>query len=183
MAEASQPPPFLSKAALQAVVDGLPLGACLVHELAVLVANQRLADLIGRPLAEVAGARNLADFAAPEERERAIGRSEARARGDAVIDDYELWAQLPSGERTLLRVMVSQFPAAGPGVVLAAFTSVRERDRPSAPDPRVLRRGDGRKKRKLVPVSQSPPLDGHGAENGECSFERLFGLNLVCAAR
>jgi signal transduction histidine kinase len=118
--------------ALQAVLDGLPFGACLVRGLAVLGANQRLADLIARPLAEVASAPNLAAFAAPEERERATTRSAARARGESVIDDYELWAQLPSGERTLLRVMVSPFPAAGPGVSLAAFTSERERDRPSA---------------------------------------------------
>lgn len=122
----------LAKAALQAVVDGLPFGACLLRDLEVLVANQRLAGLLARPLEEVASARNLADFAAPEERERAVVRSAARARGEAVIDDYELWAQLPSGERTLLRVMVSPFPLAGAGVNLAAFTSERERDRPSA---------------------------------------------------
>ena len=131
MASDASPVPILPAATLQAVLDGMPFGACLLKDLRVLAANQRMATLVGRPLSEVASAPDLTTFAAPEERQRALERNAARLRGEPVIDDYEIWALLPSGQRTLLRVTISPFPAAGPGVYLAAFLSERQRDRPS----------------------------------------------------
>ena len=114
---------------LQAMLDGMPFGAVLLRGLNVLVANQRLAELLERPLAEIAAATDFAAFSAPEDRQRTSERNQARMRGEKVPDEYQVSALLPSGERLLLRIRVSRFLAAGPGIVLAALTSEGERGR------------------------------------------------------
>ena len=121
--------PSLPLPVLQSMLDGLPFGACLLRGLQVQLANQRLADLLERPLAEVAGAPDLAAFSAPEDRQRTTERNQARLRGEQVPDEYQVTALLPSGERSLLRIRVSRFPAAGPGYTLAALTSEGARGR------------------------------------------------------
>ena len=115
--------PALPLPVLQSILDGLPFGACLLRGLHVLLANQRLADLLERPLAEVASAPDVTAFSAPEDRQRIQQRNAARMRGEKVTEEYQVTVQHPSGERSLLLFRISPFPAAGPGYTLAALSS------------------------------------------------------------
>ena len=124
LAGAPAPQP-VSLEMLQAIVDGVPEGACLIVGGRIVAANQRFAEQTGRSLAEMVGSPDMFGLVAPDDRERLRKRYEARQRGEDVSDTYEFTGLRPDGARVSARARVSPFPLAGPGAIL--FLSVGER--------------------------------------------------------
>src|SRR5258708_28660799 len=112
---------------LQAIVDGVPGGACLIVGGRIVAATQRLVEQTGRSLAEMVGSPDMFGLVAPDDRDRLRKRYEARQRGEDVSDAYEFTGLPPDGTRVGARARVSPFPLAGPDAIL--FLSVGERGR------------------------------------------------------
>src|SRR5258708_34517780 len=112
---------------LQAIVAGVPGGACLIVGGRIVAANQRLAEQTGRSVAERVGSPDRFGLVAPADRARLRKRYEARQRGEDVSDTYEFTGLRPDGTRVGARARVSPFPLAGPDAIL--FLSVGERGR------------------------------------------------------
>src|SRR5258708_36223577 len=90
------PPQPVNPEMLQAIVDGVPGGACLIVGGRIVAANQRLVEQTGRSLAEMVGSPDMFGLVAPDDRARLRKRYEARQRGEDV-SDASPFTRLPPG--------------------------------------------------------------------------------------
>jgi signal transduction histidine kinase len=120
-------PERASHEVLQAMLDGLPGGACLVVNGRVTAANERLALLLNRSLEELRSTPDICAFLPPEDRERFLQDFEARLRGKPVPEEYSFSGLREDGTHITARVRIAPFPLAGPEATL--FLSLRDRDR------------------------------------------------------
>lgn len=118
---------------VQALLDQLPVAACVMEGWRIRAANARMEDLTGYSRAELLDEKSpLFALVAPEDRERIKALREARLRGEPAPDEYDFAGTGARGRRVPVRVRIAPFPAAGPSAQLFVFSDERVRARSAA---------------------------------------------------
>ena len=111
------------------LVDNMQEGVVVTRGGKVLFANAMLARLAGMSATDVVG-RDLADFIAPEDRPKLLGRSQARGAGAPVPTELEIRGLHSDGvTRADLHVQTSDITYAGKTAVLATVRDLTETKR------------------------------------------------------
>lgn len=115
---------------LDAVMESIPMPACVLRGGRIVAANARVAALLGVAREELlASADPWRDFISTEEAARLFDRHQARVRGEPVPDDYDLTGRRAGGAPVSARVRIGPFPLAGPDAMLVLCTDESERER------------------------------------------------------
>ena len=115
---------------LGALVDQLPMAACLVDAGRIVAANARLGALCGWPPERLLASEDpFTTLLSPEEVGRVVRRHKARLAGESVPDSYDFVGKKPDGTPVPARVRAATFPLAGPEAVILLFDDGGERAR------------------------------------------------------
>jgi len=101
-----------------ALVDQLPLAACVLDESRIVAVNERLCSLLGRTKEQIVGAPDaLQTVLIPISRKSGVA--------ERAVDEMDLVGRGSDGAPIPLRGRISPFPLAGPGAVLIVCTDER----------------------------------------------------------
>ncbi len=116
---------------LDALVESIPVPACVLRSGRIVAANGLLASLVGRTREALrASANAFEDFiSSAEDAARLAERQRARARGEPVPDDYNFTSLRADGVAIYGRARVGPFPLAGPDAMLWLCTDEGEHER------------------------------------------------------
>jgi two-component system, NtrC family, sensor histidine kinase HydH len=116
---------------IQALVDRIPIAACVVVERRIVAANQRLVAMTGYGLEALRNSEMpIAQFVVPQDQARMLARQEARLAGGQTPDEeFDFQGRAADGSVLPARLRIAAFPAAGPGAQLGLVTDERVRQR------------------------------------------------------
>ena len=101
-----------------ALVDQLPLAACVLDESRIVAVNERLCSLLGRTKEQIVGAPDALQTVL-------IPISRKAGAAERAVDEMDLVGRGSDGAPIPLRGRISPFPLAGPGAVLIVCTDER----------------------------------------------------------
>ena len=123
----------MSPAELLALLESIPMPACVMLDGRIAAANRRLSEMTGHSRDELLATSDpIALCVSEEDRQRVFARMAARLRGEAVPDESDFIGKAADGHPIPARLRVAPFPDAGEGALLMLFSDERVRDRSAA---------------------------------------------------